>query len=80
MKEWWKRPPSEKSARIIFYCSLLFIITSVLGVLTLVKILSIKNTNFTKTDTILIEGVLGGSLLMAFFVTYPMYKKLYGEQ
>ena len=74
MKEWniWKRPPSEKSAKIIFYVFLLLIISLIVEI---VFFLTRGESNATYFALFLLIMVFGLARAI-----YPLYKQLYGKQ
>ena len=74
MKEWniWKRPPSEKSAKIIFYVFLLLIISLIVEIEFFLTRGESNATYFALFLLIMVFGLAGA--------IYPLYKQLYGKQ
>lgn len=74
MKEWniWKRPPSEKSAKIIFYVFLLLIISLIVEIVFFLTRGESNVTYFALFLLIMVFGLAGA--------IYPLYKQLYRKQ
>lgn len=73
MKEWniWKRPPSEKSAKIIFYVFLLLIISLIVEIVFFLTRGESNVTYFALFLLIMVFGLAGA--------IYPLYKQFIWE-
>jgi hypothetical protein len=73
MKEWniWKRPPSEKSAKIIFYVFLLLIISLIVEIVFFLTRGESNATYFALFLLIMVFGLAGA--------IYPLYKQFIWE-